>query len=118
MSRKKTNKSVTAPIADTPAAEPKKRFVFRVTEYEHTYLQVGDVFEFQGRDHVVVSVNATAARIVPVTEGTPKKVTFKPRFAEKEITFTAPERNSVVSVSANSEVTIKRRLGANWREKI
>jgi hypothetical protein len=112
------NKTAPPPIADAPVYKRPERFTFRATEHEHTYLSVGDVVRFQGREHVVESVNATAARIIPITEGTPKQVTFKPKFADKPVTFTAPERNGVTSISANSELDILRRLGHNWRERL
>jgi hypothetical protein len=100
--------AVPAPPAVAKHAEPKKRFSFRVTEHVTSFLQVGDVFDFRGREHKVVAVNETCARIVPITEGTAKPVTFKTRF-DKAVEFEAPERNGVISISANSEVTIKRR---------
>lgn len=119
MKRKtKINKSAPVPISDSPVAVIAKPFTFRVTVREWTNLHVGDVFEFAGRDHVVVAVNPSCARIVPITEGQSRQVTIKPRFAEKSVTFTAPERNSVLSISANSEVDIKRRLGDSWRERL
>jgi|SRR6185295_4296299 len=117
-------KTITAPksapvsLADAPVAEIRKPFTFRVTVREYTYLRVGDVFMFNGREHVVSSVNDSCARIVPITEGSPKQVTFKPKFADKPVTFTAPERNSALSISANSEVQLLRRLGANWRAQV
>jgi len=115
---KKANKTAPPPMSEIPEYKRPERFTFRVTEHEHTYLNVGDVIVFQKREHVVESVNATCARIVPITEGTPKQVTFKPKFADKPVTFTAPERNNVVSISANSELDILRRLGHNWRERV
>lgn len=117
---KPKNKSapLVPPIAEAVMYERPKRFSFRVTETEDTYLHVGDVVPFQGREHVVESVNATCARVIPITEGTPKTVSFKPKFADAPVTFKAPERNAVVSISANSELTILRRLGAQWRERV
>lgn len=107
-----------APIADAPEYKRPVRFAFKTTEFEATYLQVGDVVCVQGREHVVESVNASCARVIPITEGTPKQVSFKPKFAEKAVTFTAPERNNTLSISANSELEILRRLGAGWRERL
>jgi len=111
-------KSVPVSLADAPVAEQKKTFTFRVTVREWTYLRVGDVFMFNGLEHVVSSVNDSCARIVPITEGSPKQVSFKPKFADKPVTFTAPERNSALSISANSEVELLRRLGPQWRERV
>jgi hypothetical protein len=112
------NKKAPAPV-EIKAAQIKRPFTFRVTVHEYpTHLRVGDIFEFAGRDHVVIKVNASCARIVPVTEGQPKQVTLKPRFSDKPVTFSVPERNATVSISANSEVTFKRRLGINWQERI
>ena len=113
--KKKTNTKAPVPSVELQTVKPKVRFTFRVTVHEQTYLLVGDVIEYLGRDHVVTSVSPSAARIVPVTEGTPKKVTFTPRFADKPVTFSAPERNTAVSISPNSELPIKRRLGVNWK---
>jgi hypothetical protein len=113
-----TAKSAPVALADAPVAETKKAFVFRVTVTEWTYLRIGDVFLFNGSEHVVRSVNDSCARIVPLTEGTPKQVTFKPKFADKAVTFTAPERNTALSISANSEVPLLRRLGTNWRAQV
>lgn len=96
--------------------KPKEKFSFRVTVHETHYLQVGDVVPFQGRDHVVAEVNDSCARLLPVSEGTAKKVTFTPRFSDSPVTFSAPERNSYISISPNSELEIKHRLGKNWRE--
>lgn len=119
MKRKaKENTVAPAPIADAPMYARPVRFSFRVTEFEATFLRVGDIVAFQGRDHAVESVNQSCARVIPITDGTPKQVTFKPKFAEKSVTFTAPERNSAVSISANSELHIKRRLGIKWRERL
>jgi hypothetical protein len=113
-----TAKAAPVPLADAPVAEKKKPFTFRVTVREWTYLRVGDVFMFNGREHVVASVNDSCARVVPITEGSAKKVTFKPKFADKPVTFLAPERNTALSISANSEVELMLRLGANWRERV
>lgn len=118
MSKKVNKTAPPVPIADAPVYKRPERFSFRVTEHEHTYLQVGDVVKFSGEPHVVTSVNATCARIIPITEGTPKKVTFKPKFADAPVTFTVPERNAVIAISANSELDILRRLGDNWRQRI
>lgn len=112
------NKTAPPPIAEAVMYERPKRFSFRVTETEDTYLRIGDVVTFAGREHVVESVNATCARVIPITEGTPKTVTFKPKFAEAPVTFKAPERNAVISISANSELQILRRLGPAWRERL
>lgn len=116
--RKSKPSTAPPPIADAQLVTKKAKFVFRVTEYEATYLQVGDVIPFQGREFVVESVNSSCARVVPATEGTPRKVTFQPKFADAPVSFTAPERNNAISISANSEVQILRRLGAAWREKL
>jgi hypothetical protein len=120
MSRKTKSANTTAstPIADVPMFTRKTAFCFRVTEFEDTYLHVGDVVDIQGREHVVKSVNPSCARVVPITEGSPKKVSFKPKFAENPVEFIAPERNAALTISPNSELVIKRRLGAQWRERV
>src|SRR5258706_6424943 len=109
------NKTAPVPLEQTRMVEAKKPFTFRVTVTEQTYLRVGDVVPFQGREFVVSDVNDCCARIVPVTEGMVKQVVFTPKFAEKPVTFRTPERNAPVSISANSELPIKQRLGSNWR---
>lgn len=98
--------------------KPEPRFTFRVTTHESFYLRVGDVVPFAGRDYIVTQVKESCARIVPITEGMQKKVTFKPRFAEEAVTFLAPERNTPLSISPNSELEIKHRLGSEWRSAL
>lgn len=117
MTRKAKANTKAAPVV-LKVAEIKKPFTFRVTVREPKYLAVGDVVPYGERDHVVISVNDCCARILPITDGTPKTVTFTPRFGDKPVSFTAPERNAAIAISANSELEIKHRLGANWREKI
>jgi hypothetical protein len=111
------NTTAPTPLADACAYVRPPKQTFRVTEYEHTALQVGYVIMYAGREHVVASVNTSCARIVPITEGAPKQVTFTPKLSDKPVTFIAPERNSAVSISANSESPVLRKLGAEWRAR-
>jgi antitoxin (DNA-binding transcriptional repressor) of toxin-antitoxin stability system len=119
MKRKaKDNTTAPTPIADAPEYVRPARQTFRVTEYEHTALQVGYVIMYAGREHVVASVNTSCARIVPITEGAPKQVSFTPKLSDKPVSFIAPERNSAVSNSANSESPVLRKLGSDWRARV
>jgi hypothetical protein len=105
------------PIAPAPIAKPVTPFSFRVTLHENTRLREGDVVFHDGAEQVVIQVNASCARIRPVTARMETRK-FTPRFSEKPVEFTAPAAVSVTAISANSECDILRRLGKNWREKL
>ena len=100
-------------------AKPIPPFSFRVTVREYTRLREGDIVPFGefNTEHVVIQVNASNARIIPVGSGT-KTVTFTPRFSDKPVAFTAPVKTDPIAISANSELPILRRLGPQWREKL
>lgn len=103
--------------SSAPIAKPIPPFSFRVTIHENTRLREGDIVEHDGSEQVVIQVNASCARIRPVTARMETRK-FTPRFSEKPVEFTAPAAVSVTAISANAECAILRRLGKNWREKL
>lgn len=122
MKRGKIKKAPAAPPIEAAApvviTKPVPPFTFRVTVHENTRLREGDVVFHDGVRQVVIAVNASCARIRPVTAGAKKTVTFTPRFKDAPVTFNAPTPVSVTSISANSECDILDRLGRDWKTKL
>lgn len=105
-----------------PCAEPAvpvaKRvpFSFSVTEHAVTRLRRGYVIRYDGLEHVVTKVNQSCARIAPLHTAGTETVKFTPRFAEKPVSFSVPIKHNVVSISANSEGEILRKLSPEQME--
>jgi len=117
MKRPKKNIAPPPPaVAPLPDAPPKARFSFRVTVHECTRLRVGDVIDYEGLEHVIISVGPSSARIIPLMNEDKVAIKFRPRFADKDVEFTAPVRHGILRISPNSESKIKRRLGPKWQQ--
>lgn len=103
----------------TPSPAPIKRiapFSFSVTEHAITRLRRGYVIRYDGLEHVVTKVNQSCARIAPLHTAGTETVKFTPRFSEKPVTFSVPIKHNVVSISANSEGEILRKLSPEQME--
>jgi hypothetical protein len=98
--------------------EQQQPFSFKVTVREYTRLRIGDVVRHDGQEQVVISVNPSCARIIPITAGNTRPVEFTPRFSDKPVRFNAPVKLDPTAISANSESEILYRLGKNWKERL
>jgi hypothetical protein len=84
-----------------------------VMEYGHsTSLHPGDIVEFDGADKIVVMVNECRAVLSSVTK---RKVSFTDARTGNDVSFTSVGSDRI-SVSPNSLIPVKRRLGKQGLE--